>query len=80
LQERGILYAPDYVINLGGAMGLVGLERLGWTRAEADQHVASAVAEALGEVYALADREHTNTFAAAQRIVEQRLREDAPAL
>jgi len=79
LRERGILYAPDYVINLGGAMGLVGLERLGWTRAEANQHVATAVAEALGEVYALADREHSNTFAAAQRIVEQRLHEETPA-
>jgi leucine dehydrogenase len=28
----GILYAPDYVINAGGAIALVGVEQLGWSR------------------------------------------------
>ena len=28
LRERGILYAPDYVVNAGGAIGTVGLEQL----------------------------------------------------
>ena len=31
LRARGILYAPDYVINSGGALHGIGLERLGWT-------------------------------------------------
>ena len=34
LRARGILYAPDYVINGGGAIALVGLEQLGWSTAE----------------------------------------------
>jgi len=29
LRARGILYAPDYVINVGGAMAILGLETLG---------------------------------------------------
>jgi leucine dehydrogenase len=30
LHERGILYAPDYVINSGGVLHGAGLELLGW--------------------------------------------------
>ncbi len=30
LHERGILYAPDYVINSGGVLHGTGLELLGW--------------------------------------------------
>ena len=33
LHERGILYAPDYVINAGGVLHGAGLESLGWTEA-----------------------------------------------
>jgi glutamate dehydrogenase/leucine dehydrogenase len=27
----GILYAPDYVFNVGGAMALPGMEVIGWS-------------------------------------------------
>jgi leucine dehydrogenase len=30
LQERGILYAPDYIVNAGGIIQLIGLEDEGW--------------------------------------------------
>ena len=40
LQTRGILYAPDYMINSGGAIGLVGLEQLGWRQPELDAGLA----------------------------------------
>ncbi|HWK27370.1 MAG TPA: Glu/Leu/Phe/Val dehydrogenase dimerization domain-containing protein [Solirubrobacter sp.] len=33
LHERGILYAPDYVINSGGVLHGAGLELLGWDQA-----------------------------------------------
>ncbi len=39
LRARGILYAPDYVVNVGGAMALTGLEALGWSEAKARQAV-----------------------------------------
>ena len=35
LHERGILYAPDYVINSGGVLHGTGLELLGWDQATA---------------------------------------------
>ena len=37
LHERGILYAPDYVINSGGVLHGTGLELLGWDAARLDQ-------------------------------------------
>lgn len=73
LRERGILYAPDYICNLGGAMGITGIEALGWTRAEAEQRVIDAVTRTLGEVFALAQRDNISTDAAARHVVEGRL-------
>ena len=35
--ERGILWAPDYVINSGGVLHGTGLELLGWDQARLDQ-------------------------------------------
>ena len=50
LHERGILYAPDYVVNAGGIIQLIGLEDEGWdeaqlaARARADRrHAADAL-------------------------------------
>src|SRR4029077_12398729 len=34
LQERGILYAPDHVVNAGGIIQLIGLEDEGWDEAQ----------------------------------------------
>ena len=39
LRDRGIIYAPDYVINAGGALHLVGQEVLGWDRDELDRRL-----------------------------------------
>jgi leucine dehydrogenase len=36
LHERGILYAPDYVINSGGVLHGTGLELLGWDQPRLD--------------------------------------------
>ncbi len=40
LHERGILYAPDYVINAGGVIQLLGLEDHGWDEAELERNLA----------------------------------------
>jgi leucine dehydrogenase len=37
LHERGILYAPDYVINSGGVLHGTGLELLGWDKPRLDE-------------------------------------------
>ena len=55
LQERGILYAPDYVINAGGIIN-VGLEYLGLgDRAEVEARIAR-IPERLIEVWDESDR------------------------
>ncbi len=72
LRERGILYAPDYVINGGGAIALVGLEQLGWSKSELDAALAQ-IGEALREIYDRADAQGISTAAAAELLAEERL-------
>ena len=72
LHARGILYAPDYVINAGGVIHLVGSERLGWDEA----HIAARLAgigRTLSEVFDEADRDGITTAAAADRLAHERI-------
>ncbi len=73
LRARGILYAPDYVVNVGGAMAILGLETQGWTQERAAKEVAESVRGALEQVFELAGTEGITTEAAARRIAEERL-------
>ena len=73
LRARGILYAPDYVINVGGAMAILGLETQGWTQERAEKEVAENVRRALRQVFELAATEGITTEAAARHIAEERL-------
>ncbi|WNJ90519.1 Glu/Leu/Phe/Val family dehydrogenase [Bosea sp. 685] len=71
LRERGILYAPDYVIN-GGGMIQLALERIGLDRAEAERRVR-AIGETLSGIYELADEAGIPTAAAARNVAQERL-------
>src|SRR5436309_1234834 len=51
LQRRGILYAPDYVINAGGVIHLAGYETLGWDDAMMQARLAG-IGETLLQLYA----------------------------
>jgi leucine dehydrogenase len=73
LRARGILYAPDYVINVGGAMAIIGLETQGWTQEQAEKEVVESVRRALRQIFELAATERITTDAAAQQIAEDRL-------
>jgi leucine dehydrogenase len=73
LHERGILYAPDYVINVGGALAIVALEQLGWNESEVDAALAQ-IGETLRDVYKRADDRGTSTAAAADLLVDERLK------
>lgn len=73
LRERGILYAPDYVVNVGGAMAIIGMENLGWSPDRARREVVESVRRALKRVFDLAEKEGISTEAAAVRIAEERL-------
>lgn len=73
LLERGILYAPDYVVNLGGAMAGLGMETQGWTRERAEKEVVERVREALRHIFEVAAARGITTEAAAWQIAEERL-------
>jgi glutamate dehydrogenase/leucine dehydrogenase len=72
LQKRGILYAPDFVVNIGGAMAITGMEAMGWTRKEAEEHVCR-VRVTLLRVYELAEKNGISTDAAARQIALENL-------
>jgi leucine dehydrogenase len=73
LRERGILYAPDYVINVGGALGIVALEQLGWNESEVGAGLAK-IGDTLRDVYERADAQGISTAAAADLLAEERLK------
>jgi len=71
LNERGMLYAPDYVANAGGLI-TVAKEHTGGTREEAFED-AEAIGDRLLGMMEDADDEGTTVLEAAQRYVENRL-------
>lgn len=72
LHERAILYAPDFVINAGGVIGIVGLEELGWTREQLDAGLAG-IGHTLREIYERSERNGMPTAEAADAVVAARL-------
>jgi leucine dehydrogenase len=77
LSERGILYAPDYVINAGGLMN-VWVELHGYDRARALK-LAGNINSNLRTVFAMARELAIPTNEAADRIAEERLAQGARA-
>jgi leucine dehydrogenase len=73
LRTRGILYAPDYVINVGGAMAILGIEIQGWTRERAEKEVVESVRRTLQKIFEVAAEEGISTEVAARSIAEERL-------
>jgi leucine dehydrogenase len=72
LRERGIVYAPDFVINAGGVLHGGGLEALHWTRAELDAKLAG-IGDAIDQILRRAERDGVSTDAAARTIALARL-------
>jgi leucine dehydrogenase len=72
LHERGILYAPDYVINSGGVLHGTGLELLGWDHAQLDAALRG-LGDTLLELYAAGDRSpvHASEALVARRLNHQ---------
>ena len=58
LHERGILWAPDYVINAGGVIQLIGLEDEGWDE-DGLERAFAGVGDTLRGLYAEAGRERS---------------------
>ncbi|MFF2886180.1 Leu/Phe/Val dehydrogenase [Paenibacillus sp. NPDC057967] len=72
LQKRGILYAPDYVINAGGII-VTASELSGGDAAEAKRNVES-IYRTLFSIYDLAEAQGIPTSLAADRLAESLFR------
>jgi leucine dehydrogenase len=72
LRERGILYAPDFVINAGGAIHLIGYEALAWSEPQVSAGLVG-IGETLTEIYRAADEAGISTEAAAEKVAHARL-------
>lgn len=72
LRQRGILYAPDYVVNQGGLV-CVWYETHKKPEHLIYQHI-DALKDTLTEVFALSEEEHLSTAEAANRIAEKRFK------
>ena len=73
LRDRGILYAPDYVINSGGAMFLVGMEAQNWSHEQAENEITGGIQSVLQQIFELAAAKNITTDAAARQVAEKRL-------
>ena len=74
LQRRGILYAPDYVINAGGIIN-VASEMDGVYRPERAKELTERIYDTLERVIAISRADDVPTNVAADRMAEHRLRE-----
>ena len=71
LERRGVLYAPDYVINGGGVINVYG-ELNRWP-AERSLKKAGEIYETLLRIFEIARAERIPTYRAADRLAEQRI-------
>ena len=72
LMKRGILYAPDYIINAGGIIDVYH-ERIGFDRAALLQHI-ERIRDNLIEVFERARQEERPTGEVADAIAEERFK------
>jgi leucine dehydrogenase len=71
IHEKGILYAPDYVINAGGVINVAD-ELNGYNQARAMKKVET-IYDSLSKVFEIARRDHIPTHQAADRMAEERI-------
>lgn len=79
LDERGILYAPDYAANSGGVINGCCREMLGWDEASTLAKIDSIYGTLL-RIFEIAAQEKMPTYGAADRLAEERLAQPASAL
>ncbi|AVX20063.1 leucine dehydrogenase [Carboxydocella sporoproducens DSM 16521] len=72
LEAKGILYAPDFVINAGGLINVAD-ELEGYNRERAIQKIAGIYDNIL-RVFAIAKRDNIPTYKAAEVMAEERIR------
>jgi leucine dehydrogenase len=71
LEERGIVYAPDYIINAGGVINIAD-ELYGYDRERALKKV-DGIYDNIVRVFEIARRDGIPSFQAANRLAEERI-------
>jgi len=74
LRERGILYAPDYVINAGGAIALPSLDSGEMTEAQVEERIRD-IEGRLARIFAEAHARDESPYYTAKRMVDRVLGE-----
>ncbi|MGO4301011.1 Glu/Leu/Phe/Val dehydrogenase dimerization domain-containing protein [Leifsonia sp. RAF41] len=78
MAARGILWAPDFVVNAGGVIFLDMMGEAGVT-AEATQERVERIGDTIAEIFRAADERGVTTLQAAEELALARLREPANA-
>jgi len=71
LKARGVLYAPDYVINGGGVICVAG-QIFDWSNAEIERRTRG-IADRLVQIFNRADQDDAPTNVIADRMAEERM-------
>jgi leucine dehydrogenase len=71
LEQRGILYAPDYAINAGGLMN-VAIELQGYNE-DLARRTVETIFHIIGHIFSVAEHDRIPSWQAAERIAEQRI-------
>ena len=71
LQSRGVLWAPDFVVNAGGLINIA--EEVGGYNAGKARRRVNSIGETLREVFAQADADAITPLAAAMKVAALRL-------
>jgi leucine dehydrogenase len=71
LENRGILYAPDYAVNAGGLMN-VSIEFEGWNHERA-LRMTRTIYYNVSQIFRIAERDGIPTWQAADRMAEERI-------
>ncbi len=71
LKQRGILYAPDYLINAGGLMN-VSIEFEGWS-AEKSTKMVDRIYDTTLQIFKMSDEQNIPVYKATDLMAEQRI-------
>ncbi len=77
LEEKGFVYAPDYITNAGGTIYDTDRLEVGNVSHERGREKVSRIYQNMERVFEIADRDKIPTYLAADRMAEERIREIA---
>jgi leucine dehydrogenase len=77
LEEKGLVYAPDYITNAGGTIYDTDRLEVGNVSHERGKEKVSRIYQNMERVFEIADRDKIPTYLAADRMAEERIREIA---